>query len=201
MPMLCAGRTLLLKYILLFSQGGNGGPARNSCAAAWQWWHQRGDMRCRHLIQLNLQQLQEQDDGLPGAYLWMDFKIRTPSVLLASSVVFKSSCRSVVSRHWFAPCFGPETEKTSQNQQSVPCATLRQDTRTLRWRRTPSDCTTACPWSSNYCILHHTGPSLRYTPLLCSWTSQTLDHWTEPPNTERVFLSNLRPIGYSGSDP
>lgn len=92
----------------------------------------------------------------------------THYVLLLSSVVFKSSCRSVVSRHWFAQCFGPETEKTSQNQQSVPCATLRHGTRMLRWPRTLSDCTTACPWSSNYCILHHTGPSLRYTVLLCS---------------------------------
>lgn len=87
----------------------------------------------------------------------------------ASSVIFKLLCRLVVSRLWFAPCFVPETEKTSQNQRSVPCATLRQGTRTPRWRRTLSDCTTACPWWSNYCTLHHTGPSLRYAFLLLSF--------------------------------
>lgn len=86
----------------------------------------------------------------------------------ASSVIFKLLCRLVVSRLWFARCFGPETEKTSQNQRSVPCATLRQGTRTPRWRRMPSDCTTAYPWWSNYCTLHHTGPSLRYAFPRCS---------------------------------
>lgn len=43
--------------------------------------------------------------------------------LLASSVILKLLRRLAVSRHWFAQCFGPETEKTSQSRQSVPCAT------------------------------------------------------------------------------
>lgn len=138
----------------------------------------------------------------------MYFKIRTPSVPLASSLMFTLLCRLVVSRHWFARCFGPETEKTSQNQQSVPCATLRQGTRTLRWLRMLSDCTTACPWSSNYCILHHTGRSLRCTLLLCSLKFPPVKRWITEWNlpskahlSRNVFLSNLCPIGYSGSDP
>lgn len=164
----------LLKSILLFSPGGNGGAARNSCAAARQWWHQRGDVRCRHFIQLNLQQLQKQDDGLPGAYHWMCFSNKNTICPAGQAQwFFKLLCRLVVSRRWFARCFGPETEKTSQNQQSVPCATSRQGTRTPRWRRTPSDCTTACPWSLNYCIPHHTGPSLRYAIELCSLNAST----------------------------
>lgn len=73
-------------------------------------------------------------------------------------------CRLVVLRHWFAQFFELETEKTSQNQPFVPCVTLHHDTRTLKWPRMPSDCTTAYLLSSNYCIHHRTGHSSRYIP-------------------------------------
>lgn len=70
--------------------------------------------------------------------------------------------RLEASRRWFAQCCGPETEKTSQSQPSAPCAISRPDIRTPRWPRMPCGCTTACPWSSSYCIHHHIGPSSRY---------------------------------------
>lgn len=88
------------------------------------------------------------------------------SSTLMCPLIYLFLCRLVVLRHWFAQCSGPETEKTSQNQLFVPCVTSHHDTRTPRWRRMLSDCTTACLSSSNCCIRRHTGHSSRYTDLL-----------------------------------
>lgn len=123
-------------------------------------------------------------------------KQRCPAVGSMAPSLFH---RSAVLRRWCAQCSGPGTEKTSQNRPSVPCATLRRGTRTPRWLRTLSDFTTACPWSSNYCTLHHTGPSLRYPhPRCCSITFRQIDPWIKAKSRDQTAFCS---IGYSGSDP